>query len=229
MDLKTSESGLSGSDEVNGDMTGAQGGAILDIRVSASTDDAEERPSGVMVLASSDLELIQDTSNQTVGIRFNGVDIPQGSTITNAYIQFLVDEVKTGDTILAIQGEDVDHALTFSSISFDITSRSRTLETVSWNPNPWLTVGEAGPDQQTPDIATVIQEIINRPGWASGNSLAIIITGTGVRTAESYEGNQAGAPLLHVEYVPFGPVVSITSPANGSTFSQGDMVSFTGN
>ncbi len=63
-------------------------------------------------------------------------------------------------------------------------------------------MGEAGPDQQTPDIASVIQEIVDRGGWNSGNSLVIIITGTGTRTAEAYDGDQAGAPLLHVEYVP---------------------------
>jgi hypothetical protein len=46
----------------------------------------------------------------------------------------------------------------------------------------------------------VIQEIVNRSGWASGNSLVLIVTGTGKRTAESYNGDQAGAALLHVEY-----------------------------
>ena len=40
-------------------------------------------------------------------------------------------------------------------------------------------MGEAGPYQQTPDIASVIQEIVDRAGWRSGNSLALIITGTG--------------------------------------------------
>jgi hypothetical protein len=61
-------------------------------------------------------------------------------------------------------------------------------------------VGEAGLDQQTPDVSSVIQEIVNRPGWTSGNSLVIIITGTGKRVADSYNGNQAGASTLHVEY-----------------------------
>ena len=28
-----------------------------------------------------------------------------------------------------------------------------------------------------------MQEIVNRPGWASGNAMAIIIEGTGNRTA----------------------------------------------
>jgi hypothetical protein len=46
----------------------------------------------------------------------------------------------------------------------------------------------------------VIQEIVGRPGWASGHSLVLIISGTGHREAEAYEGAAAAAPLLHVEY-----------------------------
>jgi len=71
---------------------------------------------------------------------------------------------------------------------------------VSWSPPVWTTVGQAGPDQRTPDLMPIVQEIVDRPGWASGNSLVVIISGTGERVAESYEGDSAGAPLLHVEY-----------------------------
>ena len=46
----------------------------------------------------------------------------------------------------------------------------------------------------------VIQEIVSQPGWASGNALALIVTGTGERVAESRDGAPEGAPLLHIEY-----------------------------
>jgi hypothetical protein len=62
-------------------------------------------------------------------------------------------------------------------------------------------VGAAGPDQQTPDITSIIQEIVDQPSWANGNSLVIIIAGSGTRTAESFEGSSIDAPLLHIEYV----------------------------
>ena len=42
------------------------------------------------------------------------------------------------------------------------------------------------------------QEIVDRPGWSSGNALVIMISGAGERVAESFEGT--GAPVLHVEY-----------------------------
>ncbi|MDX1408542.1 MAG: Ig-like domain-containing protein, partial [Saprospiraceae bacterium] len=189
----------------------------LEVRVSASEDDAEERASGRVTFTSSDLELIFDREDQTVGLRFNGITIPQGSSITKAYVQFQVDETKSVDpTLLNIQGQAADNALTFDNVDGNISSRPTTAASVSWTPPTWNTVGEAGADQQTPDIKSVIQEIVDRPGWTSGNSLAIIITGTGQRAAESYNGDQAGAPLLHVEYfeVNNDPPVAIDDTAN---------------
>jgi hypothetical protein len=154
-------------------------------------------------LTSSDLELVRANSDQTVGMRFNAVGIPQGAVVANAYIQFQVDEMTTEVTSLTIQAEAIDDAPTFSRRPRgNISSRDRTTASVPWSPAGWPTVGEAGPDQQTPSIATVIEEIVKRPGWSAGNSLVIIITGTGQRIAESYNGIPNAAPLLHVEYVP---------------------------
>ena len=127
---------------------------------------------------------------------------PQGTTIASAFIQFQVDEVNSVDTSLTIEGEDSDNAPTFIASTSNISSRARTAASLSWTPVPWTIVGEAGPDQQTPDIAPIIQEIVNRPGWSSGNSLVIVFSGIGERVAESYNGDTNGAPLLHVEFVP---------------------------
>jgi hypothetical protein len=139
-------------------------------------------------------------SIQTVGMRFNGVAIPPGAMIVKACVQFRVDETGTEATALTIQGETYDNASTFGRTGGNISSRGRTAAEVSWALEPWTTRGEAGPNEQTPDIAAVIWEIVARPGWSSGNSPVVIITGTGERVAEAYDGDSAGAPLLHVEY-----------------------------
>jgi hypothetical protein len=175
---------------------------ISEVRVAASSDDAEENAYGSVSTSSSDLELTYGRSNQMVGMRFSGTAIPRGATIVNAYIQFQTDETQWGAASLTIQGEDADNAGAFSDWTGNISSRPLTAAAVSWSPPAWTTVGEAGPDQRTPDIASVIQEIVNRPGWSSDNAMVLIITGTGERVAESYDGNSAGAPLLHVEYKP---------------------------
>jgi hypothetical protein len=53
---------------------------------------------------------------------------------------------------------------------------------------------------QTPDIKTIVQEIVNRSGWASGNSMSFVITGSGDRRAYAVDGSGYYAPLLHVEF-----------------------------
>jgi hypothetical protein len=175
---------------------------VLQLQVAAGSDDAEERPWGGVPLASTDLDMTLDsTYQQTVGLRFTGVTIPRGSTIQHASIQFQADETSSDATSLSIRGQAADQAPTFSNTDLNITSRPRTSTAVTWNPAPWLVKGQAGPDQQTPNLAAVIQEIVNRSGWASGNALVIIIDGQGKRVAEAFEGSAAGAPKLRIEYL----------------------------
>ena len=177
------------------------GEETIEVRISNGSDDAEERISGSVSRFSSDLELVFDAGgDQTVGLRFVGVGIPSGATITDAYVQFKADEINSENTNLAIHAEAKDNASEFKSTSLNISSRPKTTSSVTWSPPSWNTQGEAGNAQKTPDLTSVIQEVINRSGWTSGNALALIITGTGERTAESYEGDAAGAPLLHVSY-----------------------------
>lgn len=179
-------------------------GQEFEVRVATGNDDAEERSNGSISRNSSDLELVEDGRRgpQTVGMRFTGVAVPAGATITAAYVQFQVDETDTGTINLSIAGEATDSAPGFSTTTFSMSSRDKTLATVAWSPPPWTSVGEAGSDQQTPDLREIIQEIVDRLGWISGNSIALIVSGTGERTAESFNGNQAGAPLLHIEFIP---------------------------
>jgi uncharacterized protein YjiK len=197
--LTADDGELTASDEVTVTVVEGGGQVTLDVRVASGADDAEERASGSIYISSSDLELVYDGSDQTVGMRFTGVTIPQGATILTAYVQFQVDESTSGATSLLVAGEDTDSALAFSTATWDISSRARTDAVVPWSVAVWSR-GEAGPDQRTPELSAVVQEIVDRPGWSSGNALAIIITGTGERVAESYEGDAAGAPLLHVVY-----------------------------
>lgn len=53
----------------------------VSVRVSASSDDAEENSKGNISAGSTDLELVYDGGDQTVGIRFQGLTIPPGATI----------------------------------------------------------------------------------------------------------------------------------------------------
>jgi sugar lactone lactonase YvrE len=200
LQLLASDGGLSASDTmaVTVAIAVASSGSI-DRRVSTSSDDAEQKGSSVD-LSSSDLELVVDGSAQTVGMRFPGIEIPQGAVITSAYVQFKTDEAGGAAVSLTIRGQYADNAATFTTAANNISSRPTTAASVAWSPPGWTSAGQAGPNQRTPDLAAIVQEIVDRPGWVSGNALVILVTGTGKRTAEAFNGDAAGAPLLHVEY-----------------------------
>jgi hypothetical protein len=195
--LGVSDGALAAADTVQ--ITVLQSAAPLERRIAASTDDAEESASGATNLTSSNLQLVFNASNQIDGLRFTNLTIPKGAIITTAYVQFAAELNESGATSLGIRGQAADNPTTFTGVNLNVSSRPRTVDSVSWVPPAW-TAGAAGAGQRTPELKTLIQGIVDRAGWASGNALVLIITGTGVRTAYSFDGNAAQAPLLHVEY-----------------------------
>lgn len=201
------------------------------VRVGSSADDVEESlDDGSIVTSSSDLELINDSGQhgmQTVGMHFRNITIPQGATITNAYLEFTVDEVDSGATNVTIYGDDSDNATPFGTTAFNVSSRTKTSAAVAWNIPAWETVGTT---QQSPELKTVVQEIVSRGGWQSGNSMVFVVTGSGERTAESYDGSAADAPLLVIEYESDPPTAtptpSGTPPTATPTPNPADAINF---
>jgi hypothetical protein len=148
---------------------------------------------------SSDLELIHDTSDQIVGMRWVGLAVPPGSTITAAWIQFSAKESQSEVTNLNFRAQAADAAPAFTTGRNNVGARPRTSSVVTWSPVAW-NAGEIGANQRTPDLKSIIQEVVNRPGWAINSPLAIIVDGSGHRTTWAWDGNALQAPLLHVEY-----------------------------
>jgi len=171
-------------------------------RVAAVSDDAEEAIGGTSTyLGSTDLELVVDgTIQQMVGIRFRNLSVPRGAIVANAYIQLVTDETSSEATSLSIAGEAIDNSATFTTADNNISARAKTAASVNWSPVPWDVLNEASTKQRTPNLSSVVQEIVNRPGWASGNALSIIVNGSGRRVAQSCNLSAATAPLLHIEY-----------------------------
>ena len=152
-----------------------------------------------------------------MGLRFLNVTVPQGATITNAYIQFTVDDTDAVNTAtLTVHGEAHDNAPTFTTTANDISTRTKTSASVPWSPPQWTVIGESGLDQRTADISTIVKEIVDRGTWASGNAMVMIITGTGVRSASSYD-TPADAAVLHIEYGAV-PAVSLAAAEDTKLF-----------
>lgn len=202
----------------------------LQSQISASSDDAEERGAnatsspGLIDLTSSDIELAKDGNDgdQYIGLRFTNINIPTGSKIVNAYIQFTVDETDNAPGSIIFKTEDVDNGSTFTSTAFDISSRPVGNDSVVWSNIPdWNVAGASGADQQSPDLSVLIQSMIDRAGWTAGNAINIIATGTGERTAEAYDGASSSAATLVVEYIE--PATFTVSVSTGTDDAEEDL------
>jgi hypothetical protein len=131
-------------------------------------------------LTSSDTELGLEggTSLQTVGIRLLDIQVPQGATITSAWVQFDADDVDNDrhvlDVSVIIEGEGSPNPATFSSNAGDISSRLVTTASVVWDIPQWTVKHGQGPEEQTPDISAIIQEIVDQPDWVAGNAIVLL-------------------------------------------------------
>ena len=179
----------------------------LEVRVGAREDDAEQHLNDNSVeIDSPDLDMV---SGRVVGLRFDHVDIPKGSDIMNARIQFTTSAASTGPVTFSINGEANDNAAPFTTAASNITSRPATTNAVSWSPGNW-NAGDAGADQLTTDFHAVVKEIVDRAGWASGNALVLRVLTTsvvGVRHAVAQDGSAGKAPLLIVDFMEPSPAM----------------------
>jgi hypothetical protein len=173
----------------------------LNLAVATGNDDAEQGGSS-MDRGGPSLEMVMNGStNQYVGIRFTGVTIPAGAVVTSAYLQFTNAVNNSSVASLVVAAQAADNPAGFGNGNNDISNRPRTAATVAWAPVAWTTVGAAGVDQRTPDLTAVVQQVVSRAGWASGNALVFIITGSaGTRSATSFNGSSTNQPKLVITY-----------------------------
>ena len=121
--------------------------------------------------------LNEDQNKTGTGMRFTSINIPQGSTINNAHLTLIARQDDSVTIVNSkITGNDVDNAATWSTET-DYRNRRGTIvggannnyitsAQVNWDSIPAWTEGNS---YNSPEIKIVIQEIINRGGWESGN------------------------------------------------------------
>eukprot|EP00514_Thraustochytrium_sp_LLF1b_P006615 CAMPEP_0184532558 /NCGR_PEP_ID=MMETSP0198_2-20121128/14233_1 /TAXON_ID=1112570 /ORGANISM="Thraustochytrium sp., Strain LLF1b" /LENGTH=249 /DNA_ID=CAMNT_0026925167 /DNA_START=161 /DNA_END=907 /DNA_ORIENTATION=+ len=149
--------------------------------VASGRDDAQESNLALSV-GGSTLDLGVQDPNQgisEVGIRFRSLDIPPGVVIDSASIRFTAS-ADSGSTVPSVEilGEDTNDSLEFGTTSQgqlgSVRLRPKTTSRVTWDVPQFV----ANKRFATPDIASVMQEIINRQGWEAGNSLTLLLRNT---------------------------------------------------
>ncbi|MEM0939129.1 MAG: choice-of-anchor I family protein [Bacteroidota bacterium] len=141
---------------------------------------------GFVDVGSSDIEVVDDGfngSNQIIGLRFGNIDIERLTPIESAFIEFTLDTDGRGDNTIVdayIQIEDTVNAAKFENELFNISSRSILDDTVFWAID---TVTEEQVSERarvaSADVSSLIQQIVNREDWETGNALGFRITGDG--------------------------------------------------
>lgn len=182
----------------------------VNLQVGVSEGDAFETDANTGF--SSTNALLAASANSAAGSRYNtgalfqNVTIPNAATIDAATGKIQTSSTGADDANVDILGEDVDNSDDFA-VTADVTSRVRTTASVTWA-SDGLGVGEI----TTPSIISVIQEIVDRAGWASGNALMIFYDGrTDLNRSlffRSYDFDTSLAPKLDVDFTSGAPAAT---------------------
>jgi len=176
---------------------GSGGGAVL---YPVTEDDAEERSDFTVTTAGNVLSVTDvavGIPERKIGLRFTGLNIPQGATITSASIGVIAQAESTidGTESIYIKTENVDNAAPYVNVPSGISGRTYGAE-ATWSPRAW----NQGELYDTVDLSAQVQEVVSRPGWCGGNSMSFALGGDAVRDIVSFEGSPANAPVLKVTY-----------------------------
>jgi hypothetical protein len=177
----------------------------LDLQVSATdADDGHSYNAGATFVSGTSTLSVGKGGNDSQWLmawqRFTSVAIPARSTIMVAYLQERTPNSDTDNPSLRIYAEDVDDAVAPT----DATDRQGKVNTTAYT--DWvLDDSVAGEWDDSPSLVTVIQEIVDRPGWVSGNAIQFLInnngSGTNVIRLFSTGGTEPTyAGKLHVEF-----------------------------
>ena len=158
-----------------------------------------------------------DTLKVGGAVLFTNITIPPGSTINDAYLTFTSGVSRSTTGVKArIRGHKVANPSSFSNLA-DYQTRRGT--TVGGSDDSQITTAYVNWDDleactelteyDSPNIATVVQELVNQASWASGNAMAFFIddhedrsthTANTYRDGYDYDANPTYAVKFHVDY-----------------------------
>mgnify|MGYP006281598321 FL=1 len=162
----------------------------------------------------------------TSGFRFKNVPITHPDEIQSAWIEFTVDGDYDNDIHVQFFGEASNNAESFTNIR-NPSDRYFTNNAIDWiwgSSDLW----ETGQKKNSPDLTPIIKEIVEQPGWQSGNALSIIVKNAGSngnhRRVYAYErgGNrlQAARLVLRFGHSISGQLMDVSgSPLSGVIIS----------
>ncbi|MDP2226452.1 MAG: PilC/PilY family type IV pilus protein, partial [Moraxellaceae bacterium] len=176
--------------------------------IASVNDDASQSGTANNVLNADTTRL---RTTEYAGLRFGNVQIPQGATITEAWLTLTPSASQTTAAArgtVTIKAIDTVDAPTFNSTAAGRISGLATVGSTVWTPSAWT----SGVETSSGNIASLLQTLVNRPTWASGNAVGLTLTGSltsGGPVFKTYgSSNVSSLPRLTV-------VFKTTDPAAG--------------
>lgn len=158
---------------------------VVNLQVKTSADDASAyQRFGAWINGVAEDHIVLMPGRQA-GLRFTGVEIPRGATITSAVLELMID--RYGDPAVYLYAQAADNPPDFSAAS----PRGRAYGKAFVR---WQAQGLGDGWQAAPDLTTVIQEVVNRPGWQSGNALVLLAYSAENSMLQSQQWDHAGGP-----------------------------------
>jgi hypothetical protein len=146
--------------------------------IDVGTDDCEESSGGTYSDTVDKVRLQRTGNFKYIGWRFTNVTIPQGSVIDAADVDWhrnSHDCISGAQCTVFINGVDVDDAAVWSSGNKPSVQTLTTANKLYLLGVSDVTVLIGCGTNITQDVQNIIQEIIDRSGWSSGNALSIVL------------------------------------------------------
>lgn len=144
-----------------------------------------------------------DAGHYSAGVRFTSIIIPRGKTISAAILSVNNQMWNNQNTSMTIYGEATGNASNFDPSNSPVGGRTRTSNSVVWSQTG---LWDSSLWFNSPDIKTIVQEIINRGDWNSGNALVLQLMGGGTagiyKSLNTYDADPAKAATLTITYQP---------------------------
>ena len=153
--------------------------------------------------------------------RFTNINIPEKAIINSAYFYVFAAGSYSGTSTLQIQAFDQNNAAAPTSID-DYNKRSKTSASVSWSV-PTFSQNSA----YYQIVTNIIQEVVNRDGWESGNSLVLCLHGDKTDSSRAVYGysNTNYRPRIYITYtIPVRDVAVTSLNVIPTEVEQGDTV-----
>jgi type IV pilus assembly protein PilY1 len=163
--------------------------------VAASGDDGAESTGGSVNLSTTTMDT--DSVGDIMGFMFRGVQIPDGATVTTAYLKVYTNDSGRDSPNVTIKAEYNPAA--FSTSSSNFSGRTLTTASASWVATD---IG-IGAYKNSPSLTSVLQEVVDNGGWTGAGDVAFFLiqnSSSGWLRVASWDHATDPPPQLYVEW-----------------------------